>query len=395
VTTASSSLARPWDLRGVSLMAFAHGASDLYSGILPFVIFFDVTRAGLPAWYQGALAFAWYLVSSIAQPLVGAYSDRRGRWWFLPVSVALTAVAVSATPAATSLGALLALVVLGGIGSAVMHPEAGRYSSLLGGTKRASAISIFQIGGQIGYGAGPLVAAALLAHGGALTVVAMSLPGVLAALAVAAVLPGFARDADAASPRHLAPDAARPAVDRIAVGLLVVSTALRYLVGASFAFYLPNLLTARGLPLTATGAIVTAFLVASAFGLYAGGATADRFGHARVAIAGLLLSVAPLLLALSLHGTAAIVFLLIGSAVISMQNAPGVALAQSLLPRNLGTALGLMNGVAFGLGSLGVALLGFVVTRSGPDAALTLTAFAPLLAAAAYAVVDRRRRATQ
>jgi hypothetical protein len=35
-----------------------------------------------------------------------------------------------------------------------MHPEAGRYSSLLGGNKRASAISIFQIGGQIGYGIG-------------------------------------------------------------------------------------------------------------------------------------------------------------------------------------------------------------------------------------------------
>jgi len=190
VTTASSSLSRSWDLRGVSLMAFAHGASDLYSGILPFVIFYDVSRSGLPAWYQGALAFAWYLTSSIAQPIVGAYSDRRGRWWFLPVSVALTALAVSATPAATSLGALLACVVAGGIGSAVMHPEAGRYSSLLGGPKRASAISIFQIGGQIGYGIGPLVAAALLTPAGAADVVGMSVPGLLAALAGAGGLPG-------------------------------------------------------------------------------------------------------------------------------------------------------------------------------------------------------------
>jgi FSR family fosmidomycin resistance protein-like MFS transporter len=172
-------------------MAFAHGASDLYSGILPFVIFFDVSRAGLPAWYQGALAFAWYLTSSIAQPLVGAYSDRRGRWWFLPASVALTAVAVSATAATRSLPLLLGLVVLGGFGSAVMHPEAGRFSSLLGGSKRASAISIFQIGGQIGYGIGPLVAAVLLAHTGAASAIAMSVPGVLAALAVATVLPSI------------------------------------------------------------------------------------------------------------------------------------------------------------------------------------------------------------
>lgn len=376
-------------------MAFAHGASDLYSGILPLIIFYDVSRAHLPAWYQGSLAFVWYLTSSIAQPIVGAYSDRRGRWWFLPVSVALTAIAVSLTPAVESLGALLACVVAGGIGSAVMHPEAGRYSSLLGGTRRASAISIFQIGGQIGYAIGPIVAAALLAHAGAGTIIAMSLPGVLAALGVAAVLPGFARDADAASPRHLGADsAALTRVDRFALVLLILSTSLRYLVGASFAFYLPNLLTARGLPLTAIGAIVTTFLIASTFGLYGGGATADRFGHARVAIAGLLLSIPPLVLGLTLHGPLAVLCLMLGSAALSMQNAPGVALAQSLLPRNLGTALGLMNGVAFGIGSAGVALLGVVVTRFGADTALMAVAFTPLLAAIAYAVVGVRLRSS-
>jgi FSR family fosmidomycin resistance protein-like MFS transporter len=372
-------------------MAFAHGASDMYSGILPFVIFVDVTRAGLPPWCQGALAFAWYLTSSIAQPLVGAYSDRRGRWWFLPASVALTTIGVSAVVAATSLPLLVTFVVIGGIGSAVMHPEAGRYSSLLGGSRRASAISIFQIGGQVGYGIGPLVAAAVIAHAGPSAVFGLGAPGVVAALAVALLLPSFARDADARSPRRDAnADGTPHRVDRFALGLLIASTGLRYLTGASFAFYLPNLLTERGLPLTATGAIVTAFLIAAALGLYAGGAFADRFGAARVAIVGLVASVPPLLLALAVHGPWTVVMLMLGSALISVQNAPGVALAQSLLPRNLGTALGLMNGVAFGLGSLGVALIGVVVTRSGPDAALMMTALAPLAAAVAYFVVARR-----
>jgi MFS transporter, FSR family, fosmidomycin resistance protein len=393
----ASSIARPWNLRGVSLMAFAHGASDLYSGVVPFVIFFDVTRAGLPAWYQGALAFAWYLTSSIAQPLVGAYSDRRGQWWFLPASVGLTAVAVSCAAATSSVAGLVGCVVLGGLGSAVMHPEAGRYSTLLGGSRRASAISIYQIGGQLGYGIGPLVAAAALAHGGAASLAAMAVPGVLAALAVAAVLPGFARSADALAPRR-APAGGEdggpaPAVDRIALGLLVASTALRHLVGASFAYYLPNLLTGAGLPLTAAGAVVTAFLVAAALGMYAGGATADRFGNARVSIVGLVASVPPLLLALVGHGPLAIAALLLGSALLAVQNAPGVALVQSLLPRNLGAALGLINGVAFGIGSVGVALVGVLVTRGGAALALAVVACVPLLAALAYVAVDRRARA--
>jgi MFS family permease len=124
--------------------------------------------------------------------------------------------------------------------------------------------------------------------------------------------------------------------------------------------------------------------------LYLGGATADKFGAARVAILGLVLSTPPLLLALASHGTLTVVALLAGSVLLSVQNAPGVAMAQALLPRNLGTALGLMNGVAFGLGSAGVALIGVIVTRFGPDAGLTVVSFAPLLAAAAYVIVSRR-----
>ena len=389
----SAAVAAPgWNLRGVSLMAFAHGASDLYSGIVPFVIFFDVTRAGLPPWCQGALAFAWYLTSSIAQPLVGAYSDRHGKWWFLPASVALTAIAVACAPLAPSMLALGACVVLGGFGSAVMHPEAGRYSSMLGGTKRASAISVYQIGGQVGYGIGPIVAAALLAHGGSATAIAMSAPGILAALAVATVMPGFAREAHAVHAKTATASETATRTDRVAIGLLVASTALRYLTGAAFAYYLPNLLTARGISLTGAGAVVTGFLIAAALGLYAGGAGADRFGHARIAIVGLVACVPALLAALATHGALAVALLLLGSALLSVQNAPGLALAQSLLPRSLGMSLGLMNGVAFGIGSAGVALVGIVVTKAGADTGLAVVACAPLLAAVAYSIVDRRRR---
>jgi FSR family fosmidomycin resistance protein-like MFS transporter len=381
MTTAS--LSRGWNLRGVWLMAFAHGASDLYSGILPFVLFYVVALAKLPPWYQGALAVVWYLTSSVAQPAVGAYSDRHGRWWFLPMAVALTAIGVSAASATTSLAVLVPCVVLGGLGSAIMHPEAGRYSALLGGARRASAISIYQVGGQIGYGLGPYLAAVLLVHAGAGAALLMIVPGILAALAVAVVLPAFARDADARAPRDTA-GSALGRVDHVAIGLLVASTALRYLAASSFAFYLPNLLTARGFPLTATGAVATAFIVAAAVGLYAGGAGADHLGARRVAVLGLVASVPALLAGLVLPGAAGLGALLLGSALLAVQNAPGVTLAQEHLLRHLGTALGLMNGVAFGIGSVGVAAIGVVVTRFGPEAGLVTAAFAALPAAVPY-----------
>lgn len=82
--------------------------------------------------------------------------------------------------------------------------------------------------------------------------------------------------------------------------------------------------------------------------------------------------------------------LLVASMLLAVQNAPGVAIVQAMLPRNLGMALGLMNGVAFGFGSAAVAAVGLVVAGGGPALALEGVSVMPLLAALAYAAVAPR-----
>src|SRR5580698_6951345 len=73
-----------WNLNGLFAIAFGHGVNDFYSGTVALTIFFVATNTGLSAWYQGAVGFLWYLTSSNVQPFFGAYSDRHGRWWFMP-----------------------------------------------------------------------------------------------------------------------------------------------------------------------------------------------------------------------------------------------------------------------------------------------------------------------
>ena len=380
-----------WNLAGISVISFAHGASDFFSGIVPLVIFYDVSRAGLPPWYQGALAFAWYLTSSIVQPLFGAYSDRRGRWWFLPASVGLTVAAISLAGTTASLAALTGCIVAGGLGSAVMHPEAGRYAAMLGGGRRTSAISIFQIGGQIGYGLGPAVIGLLLGAYGPRGSLLLLIPGGLAVAAIFALMRGVDASARSLHAAHAAvPRAGAPSVDRVGVVLLIASTALRYLVGASFAYYLPNLLTSRGFSLAQSGSIVTGFLVFAALGLFAGGALADRFGPVTVSVSSLCAAAPLLALSVTQTGWFFVALLLSGSILLAVQNAPGVALAQAMLPRNLGMALGLMNGVAFGVGSAAVTAIGFLIEWVGPTAALIDVSVMPLLSAASYILVARR-----
>lgn len=383
-------LARSWNLRGLSVISFAHGVSDFYSGIVPFAIFLVLSHDRVSPGYQGAFVFLWYLTSSIVQPFFGAYTDRYGRWWFLPSAVALTAISISVAGATSSLLLLGACIVVGGFGSAIMHPEAGKYSAMLSGARRAGGISIFQIGGQVGYALGPAAIALAYARFGSEGSLLLLIPG---AVAIAALFAVMRRLDHSASTAHAtaAPHAnANAPADRTGIALLVAGTSLRYFVSAAFMTYLPNLLVARGDSIPEAGQVVSIFLFVASFGLFAGGSLSDRFGAVRVSIGSLVAAVPFLFAFFALHGVLAVIALCAASVLLAVQNAPAVALVQAMLPKNLGMALGLMNGVAFGAGSAMVAAVGAVVAHAGAAVALEFVSAAPLLAALTYVAVAPR-----
>jgi FSR family fosmidomycin resistance protein-like MFS transporter len=378
-------------LRGLFVAAFAHGASDFYSGMVPLLIFTIVSAHRLSPLYQGAIGFLWYLTSSVVQPLFGAYTDRAGRWWFLPASVGITACAVSLIGLSGGIAVLAALVVAGGLGSAVMHPEAGKYAALLSGQRKSGGISIFQIGGAIGYAFGPVVIARMLQAYGSHGSVWMMLPGIASVGVLFMMMRGIDAHAQRAQAEHRAAlKDAGAAVDRQGVGLLVAGTALKYLVGASFMTYLPNLVVARGGSIAQAGVIVTLFLAVGVIGLYLGGWLGDRYGALPIAVASLFITAPVLYGFFAFTGALSLTFLLLAGVLLNVQSAPSVAIVQRMLPRNLGMALGLMNGVAFGAGSALVTAVGFGVARIGAANALLEVSALPLACAAAFWLAGRR-----
>jgi len=386
---------RQWSLRGLSVIAFAHGVSDFYSGTAPFTIFLVISSQHISPAYQGLLVLVWYLTSSIVQPFFGAYTDRHGRWWFLPAALTLTTAALSIAATVSSIWLLALCLVVGGIGSAVLHPEAGKYSAMLSGSRRASGISIFQIGGQLGYALGPAAIAMLYANFGARGSLVMAVPGMLAVGSLFVLMRHVDRKAEEIHGSSQANAASNAPVDRVGVGLIMTSTALRHFTSGAFIVFLPNLLVGRGLSIPAAGETVTAFLLISSVGLYAGGALSDRYGPVRISIAALCGSVPFLLGFFLLPMPLSLLALLMGSALLAVQNAPGVSMVQTMLPRNLGMALGLMNGVSFGAGSAMVAGVGIAVATFGAAASLEGVSLAPLVAALSYLIVRDRVPALQ
>ena len=380
--------AKDWDRRGLIVIAFGHGISDFYAGIVPLVVYYVATRNGLSPVFQGIVAFIWYTTSSIVQPLFGAYSDRHGRWWFLPAAVGLTATGVSLAGLASSPLMLIALVMVGGLGSALLHPEAGRYAAMLSGSHKATGMSIFAIGGQIGLAFGPVLAAIAIAHFGRGGTAWLVIPGLLAVAllfwAMSHVGPRAERKHESVALTDV------PPADRIGITLMVTSTALRQLVASSFIIFLPNLLVGRGFTLVEAGQVLTLFLLVGVIGTYAGGALGDRFGARLVSVATLIAAVPFLLGFFIVSGPPGIASLAFGSVLLSANTGPGVALVQAMLPQNLGMALGLMNGVAFGVGSAMVTGVGLVVAHAGPATALAAVSCVPLFSALAFALVGRR-----
>ena len=380
-----------WHLGGLLSVAFGHGLTDFFSGTVPLTIFFVVSNAHMSAWYQGIIGFAWYLTSSIVQPLFGAYTDRHGRWWFMPTGVLLVVVSISLAASASSIWLLTLLVTLGGCGASIMHPEAGKYAAMLSGSRRSQGISIFQMGGSLGFALGPVGIAALLARYGPSGSLALMIPGVIGVgILYVAMYRAHSAATEAHAERKRAADAITTKPDVFGITLVVASTTIRFLTTTAFITYLPNLLTARGGSLVDAGQLVTAFLLVGLIGMYLGGYLADRIGSVLVSVLALCLAVPALIGFFYAPMPIAIVFLLLGNVLLTTQNAPSVVIVQTLLPKSLGMALGLINGVAFGAGSALVTLVGFVVARYGAQPALLAVSVMPLIAASSFTIVNRR-----
>jgi MFS transporter, FSR family, fosmidomycin resistance protein len=350
-----------------------------------------ISSAHLPPWYQGLLSFFWYLTSSIVQPLAGAYTDKHGRWWFMPTAILIVVVSLSLAGLATSIWLLAVLIVCGGFGAAVMHPEGGKYAAMLSGSRRSQGISIFQMGGTLGLAVGPVTMATLLAHYGRHGSLFLLIPGLLAVAYLFHTIRRADRKAHTAyGARRKTAGANDTPVDRIGIGLVVTSTTIRFFAATAFVTYLPNLLTLRGYSLLEAGQTVTAFLLLGSIGLYLGGYLGDRLGSVVASILALVLSVPCLVGFFFAPMPWGLGLLFLGNILMTMQNAPSVVLVQAMLPKNLGMALGLINGVSFGVGSVLVAGLGFAVTRFGPSESLLYAGVAPLIAASAYFVINKR-----
>ena len=146
------------DVRVISLIGVAHGASHYYQ--LAFVTMLLIVRekAGLSFTDVGALGAIYYAVSGICQTGAGFAVDRFGARPILAGGLALAAIGLALTALADSFLTFAAISVVGAVGNCVFHPaDFALLNASVNQRRLGRAYSIHGLGGSLGWAAAPII----------------------------------------------------------------------------------------------------------------------------------------------------------------------------------------------------------------------------------------------
>ena len=361
--------------KALALLGLGHLMVDLNTGALPALLPFLKTSFGLSYTMIGALVLVANMTSSIIQPLFGYLSDRSAQAWLLPFGVVAATCGMASVGLVTSYPALLAVVFISGIGIASYHPEAYKTAYLSTGEKKATGISLFSVGGNLGLGLGPLAVAFCLAAFGQSGLLLFWIPGILVGALFMRSLPWLSQTRPALTNAATA----AVAIPRSALALVLSIVTLGACVHAGMSTYVPLYLADQGGDTLKVSSVLSLFLIAGAVGTLLGGPLADHIGHKRFLVycTGLL---CPLIfLFLQTHGTTSIVILGLAGMCLAPMFSVTLVIAQGLMRGRLGITAGLMTGLGIGVGGLGVAVLGAAADMWGLATTMQLITLLPLL----------------
>jgi FSR family fosmidomycin resistance protein-like MFS transporter len=372
-------LAHGVDRRAMATLSAGHLFTDISQGAVPALLPFLITRDHLSYAAASALVLAATISSSVIQPLFGHMSDRRSLPWLIPLGPGLGGLGIALVGVAPSYGAIFACIVLSGIGVASFHPEGSRFANYVSGARRASGMSLFSVGGNIGFALGPVLITPLILAFGLHGTLFVLIPTWVAAAVMILELPRLRRFRTDVVAGRVSGSKDHEAWGPFAVlgGVIALRSFVYFGLVTFIPLYYVHVLHASN---ALGNAALTAMLVGGAVGTLIGGPLADRFGR-RAVLMGSMVALPPLIGAFLLAGPAVGVGLVAVTGAVTIATfAVTIVMGQEYLPGRLGVAAGVTIGLSIGLGGVGAPLLGILADAHGLRAVFWVMAGLPLLA---------------
>ncbi|AGA68134.1 sugar phosphate permease [Desulfitobacterium dichloroeliminans LMG P-21439] len=380
VTVKQSIEKQPIEYSKIGVLSLAHMLNDLYSNFLPQMLpFLIILHPDFTATQAAILVSSFTISSSLVQPFIGYYLDRRGKRWFLYVGTLWMAIMLSLTGVVHENYVLLViLATLAGLGTAAFHPQASTMVNILSGEYKAVLLSAFIAFGNFGFALSPLLLVPLFEAQGLQGTLYMVIPGVMVSL----LLLFFAPRVDLSPQKPPEFSALLVSLKAAAKELIAIVgvIAVRSLAYTGMLTMLPLYFKSQNLSNIAASHLVTIMLAAGAMGGITGGFISDRFGRKPLIVGSLFLATPLFFAFLFTEGTLSTIFLALAGASLLSSFSVTVVAAQEVIPHNKAMAAGLTLGFAGGIGGLAVVLIGGIADLWGLQMAISTLFVLPLIA---------------
>jgi MFS transporter, FSR family, fosmidomycin resistance protein len=358
---------KPGILGGTTLAVFmtlVHTVNDAVTAILGALLPTLQVRFDAGPTALALMVAVFWIASSVTQPVFGALGEDVGLRVIGCVGVLMASTFLSLIGVASELWLVFVLLVIGGLGSAALHP----IGTTIAGSQAKDAslgIGLFTAGGMVGFALGPVVILYVVSTYGADATVWFALPGLVLGVAVGLLLPQWE------------PHPRRPL--RRLFDLRLVRGPVGWLAGASAFSALAFVTFTGSVPLwlvhengyspdaAIIGWTLSAFAFAGGLGSLVGGSLAPRLGPVLTIVGAFLLTLCPLLTVIASDpGTALYFAAIVLAGILIFVPVPAlVIIAQEFVPGAPATASGMVLGLGSALAGIGYIVLGRVQETVG------------------------------
>lgn len=368
------------------IIGLCHLFNDAIQSVVPAMFPILEKSMGLSYTQLGIIAFSLNMVSSVMQPVVGSFTDKRPMPYALPIGLSFTLLGVFGLGFAPGFGWVVFSVIFIGLGSAVFHPEGSRVAHMAAGNQRGLAQSIYQVGGNTGQALAPLITALILVPLGQIGASWFTIVAAAAVILLVYIASWY---------NHRLKTFSKPVKNKMAglennsgiskdvkkalVFILLLIFARSWYISGMTNFYSFYAIKEYAMTIKEAQLFLFAFLVSGAFGTFFGGPLADRFGKKKIISFSMLATVPFSILIPYVPAALAFAFLLITGFILMTSFSVTVVYAQELVPGKIGLMSGLTVGLAFGMGAIGSVGLGSIADAVGLQTMVMGIGILPLL----------------